>query len=230
LLNGYSRILQQPGNEPRLNSDFPRDWARILPATLQPFLQPLRTKVSRPIIGTRPCWTINSVQLRLILQKDRLRGAKFAVHYPLGITAMPVRYSKTFRSGTPEYPTPRLLVERMIAELVSSRQWGWVTFETKPTKHFVEVALEGDDELVINAAYGFSEDYQTLFARQQVTVPDGWRVTKFKKKGWLGAGTMLLTTGIRDVDRIAEFIDGLFPALYGEQASYQLSGTFQSSP
>ena len=113
---------------------------------------------------------------------------------------MPARYSKTFCSGTPGYPTPRLLVERMVGELV------------------------------INAAYGFSEDYQALFARQQVTIPDGWRVTKFKTKGWLGTGTMLLTTGIRDVDRIAPFVDRLFAALYGEQAGYKLSGIFQSSP
>src|SRR5665213_1916110 len=143
---------------------------------------------------------------------------------------MAAKYSKTVRSGTPEYPAPRLLVERMVAELVSARQWGWVTFETKPMKHFVEVALEGDTDLVINAAYGFSEDYQTLFAQQKITIPDGWLVSKFKKKGWLGAGTMLLMTGIRDVDRIAEFVDRLFPALYGEQPSYQLSGIFQSSP
>ena len=142
---------------------------------------------------------------------------------------MPARYSMTFYSGTPEYPTPRLLVERMVGELVSFRQWGWVTFETKPMKHFVEVALEGDDELVINAAYGFSEDYQALFARQQLTIPDGWRVTKFKKKGWFGTGTMLLTTGIQDVDRIAPFVDRLFASLYGEQAGYKLSGIFQSS-
>ena len=143
---------------------------------------------------------------------------------------MPAKYSKTFRSGTPEYPSPRLLVERMVAELVSSRQWGWVTFETKPMKHFVEVALEGDADLVINVAYGFSEDYQALFARQKIAIPDGWRVSKFKKKGWFGAGTMLLTTGISDVDRIAEFVDRLFPAFYGEQPSYELSGIFQSSP
>ena len=140
------------------------------------------------------------------------------------------RHSKTFRSGTPEYPTPRLLVERMVSELASSREWGWVTFETKHMMHFVEVALEGDDELVINAAYGFSEDYRTLFARQQVTIPDGWRVTKFKKKGWLGTGTMLLTTGVRDVDRITLFVDRLFLALYGEERSYELNGIFQSSP
>jgi hypothetical protein len=140
---------------------------------------------------------------------------------------MAATFSKTSRSGTPEFPTPRLLVERMVAELVSSRQWSWVTFETKPTKHFVEVALEGDDELVINVAYGFSEDYQPLFARQGVVIPDGWRVSKFKPKGWLGAGTMLLTTGIRDVDRVADFVGRLFPALYGEQPSYILSGLYQ---
>src|SRR5262245_35457903 len=86
--------------------------------------------------------------------------------------------SKTARSGTPEYPTPKVLVERMVAELVSSQRWSWVTFETKPMKHFVEVALEGDDELVINVAYGFSEDYQSLFARQSIAIPDGWRVSK----------------------------------------------------
>jgi hypothetical protein len=95
-------------------------------------------------------------------------------------------------------------------------------------KHFVEVALEGDNELVINVAYGFSEDYQALFARQSMVIPDGWRVSKFKKKGWLGAGTMLLTTGIRDVDRVAEFVDRLFPALYDERQDYQLSGVYQS--
>jgi hypothetical protein len=137
-------------------------------------------------------------------------------------------YSKTNRSGTPEYSTPRLLIARMVGELVSSREWSWVTFETKSTKHFVEVALEGDDELVVNVAYGFSEDYQSLFARQNVTIPDGWKVSKFKKKGWLGAGTLLLTTGIRDVDRIADFVDRVFPALYGEPKDFQLSGVYQS--
>src|SRR5215469_6259569 len=109
---------------------------------------------------------------------------------------MPARYSRTFHSGTPEYPTPRVLVERMLSELVSSRRWGWATFETHPMKHFVEVALEGDDRLLINMAYGFSEDYQSLFARQQVAIPEGWRVSRFEKKGWLGAGTMLLITGV----------------------------------
>ena len=148
----------------------------------------------------------------------------------LGITArtMFASASKTARSGTPEYPTSRVLVERMIAELVSSRQWSWVTFETKPMKHLVEVALEGDDELVINVAYGFAEDYQTLFARQSITIPDGWRVSQFKKKGWFGVGTMLLTTGIRDIDRIAEFVAHLLPALYDEPQDFQLSGVYQS--
>jgi hypothetical protein len=141
---------------------------------------------------------------------------------------MSIAYSKTSRSGTPEFPTPRLLVERMVAELISSRQWSWVTFETKPMKHFVEVALEGDDKLVVNVAYGFSEDYRPLFERQKVAIPDGWRVSKFKKKNWLGAGKMLLTTGIRDVDRVAEFVDRLFPALYDERRDYKLSGVYQS--
>jgi hypothetical protein len=136
--------------------------------------------------------------------------------------------SKIARSGTPEYPTPRVLVERMVADLVSSRRWSWVTFETKAMKHFVEVALEGADELVINVAYGFCEDYQSLFARQSITIPNGWRVTQFKPKGWLGTGTFLLATGVSDVDRIAEVIEQLFPALYGEPMDYQLRGVFQS--
>ena len=84
-------------------------------------------------------------------------------------------------------------------------------------KHFVEVAREGDDELVINVAYGFAEDYQALLARRGITIRDGWRVSKFKPKGWLGAGTFLLTTGLRDVDRIAQFVDRLFRALYGDR-------------
>jgi hypothetical protein len=63
--------------------------------------------------------------------------------------------SETARSGTAELPTPRRLVERMLAELISSQRWSWVTFETNDANHFVEVALEGDDELVINIAYGF---------------------------------------------------------------------------
>ena len=136
--------------------------------------------------------------------------------------------SSTARSGTPESPTPRVLVERMVTELVSSQRWSWVTFETKEMKHFVEVALEGDNELVINVAYEFSEDYRSLFTRESITIPDGWRVSKFKPKGWIGAGTFLLTTGVRDIVRIAEFIDRLFPALYGESPDYQLSGVFQS--
>ena len=136
--------------------------------------------------------------------------------------------SKTARSGTPEYQTPRVLVERMVAELVSSQRWSWITFETTPMKHFVEVAYDGGDELEISVAYGFSEDYQSLFTRQDVTIPDGWRVTKFKQKGWLGGGTMLLATGVRDIDRIAGFIDRVFPALYGEAQDYQLSGVYQS--
>jgi len=116
----------------------------------------------------------------------------------------------------------------MVSELVSSRRWSWVTFETKPMKHFVEVALQGDDELVVNVAYGFSEDYEPLFERQRVVIPDDWRVSKFKKKSWFGTGTMLLTTSIRDVHRVAEFVDRLFLALYGEQQGYSLSGVYQS--
>lgn len=136
--------------------------------------------------------------------------------------------SKTARSGTPEYPTPHVLVQRMVVELVSSKRWSWVTFETKPMKHFVEVAHDGGDEVEINVAYGFSEDYQSLFARQGITIPDGWRVSEFKPKGWLGTGTMLLAAGARDVDRIGAFVEHLFPALYGEQPDYQLSGVYQS--
>jgi hypothetical protein len=116
----------------------------------------------------------------------------------------------------------------MVSELVSSQRWSWVTFETKPMKHFVEVAYDGGEELEINVAYRFSEDYQSLFARQGVTIPEGWRMSKFKKKGWIGAGTMLLTTGSRDVDRIAEFVDRAFPGLYGEPKDYELSGVYQS--
>jgi len=136
--------------------------------------------------------------------------------------------SKTARSGTPDYPTPRVLVERMVAGLVNAQRWSWVTFETKPLKHFVEVALAGDDELEINVAYGFAEDYQTLFARKNIQLPDDWRVTEFKKKGWLGAGSLLLSTGIRDVDRIAGFVAHLFPALYDEPPDFQLNGIYRS--
>jgi hypothetical protein len=39
---------------------------------------------------------------------------------------------------------------------------------------------------------------------------------------------MLLTTGTRDTDRIAQFISHLFPALYGEPQDFQLSGVYQS--
>lgn len=119
-------------------------------------------------------------------------------------------------------------MERMIVELVNSRQWSWVTFETLPMKHVVEVALEGDEELVINVAYGFPEDYQSLFTRRSITIPVGWRVSHFKKKDWLGAGTMLLVTGVHDVDRIAEFIAHLFPDLYSEPQDFQSSGVYQS--
>ncbi len=134
--------------------------------------------------------------------------------------------SKILRSGSAEYPTPRSLVQHMVAEMITSRRWSWVTFETKPMKHFVEVAHE-EDELIVNLAYGFSEDYESLFARQGVTIPEGWRVSEFKKKGWLTGGTMLLVTSIRDQERIAEFVARLFPSLYGADAGYELTGVFQ---
>jgi hypothetical protein len=53
-------------------------------------------------------------------------------------------------------------------------------------------------------------------------------VSEFKTKRWFRAGSFLLTTGIRDVDRVAGFVAGLFPALYGEPQDYQLTGVFQS--
>jgi hypothetical protein len=34
---------------------------------------------------------------------------------------------------------------------------------------------------------------------------------------------MLLTTSIHDQARVAEFVDRLFPALYGAERSYQLA-------
>lgn len=115
----------------------------------------------------------------------------------------------------------------MVAELVATREWNWVTFETKPMKHFAEVALEGEDLLEINVAYGFSEHFQTLFGRQKVSIPAGWQVREFREESWLRGGSMLLTTGVRDVDRIGKFIDQLFPAIYGEPQGYILRGHYQ---
>jgi hypothetical protein len=39
---------------------------------------------------------------------------------------------------------------------------------------------------------------------------------------------MLLATDIHDVDRVVEFVDRLFPALYDEQPGYVLKGIYQS--
>lgn len=130
------------------------------------------------------------------------------------------------QSGSVEHPTPRSLIQHMVAQLVASQHWSWVTFETKPMKHFVEVAHEGV-ELIMNVAYPFKEEYKALFAEQGVTIPENWRVSEFKKKDWITAGTMLLVTNINDQEQVAEFVDRLFPALYGEDVSYKLAGTYR---
>jgi hypothetical protein len=135
--------------------------------------------------------------------------------------------SKRARSGTPHYPTPRLLVEHMVSELVNSRRRGWVTFETRAMKHFVEVAYDEDDALEVNVAYRFAEHYRALFARQKVTIPDGWRVREFKQKGWFLPGTLILATGVGDAVRIAHFVDCVFLSIYGERKDYQLSGDYR---
>ena len=141
---------------------------------------------------------------------------------------MSLNSTRTAHSGTPEYPTPCVLVERMVNELVSTEKWNWVTFETEPMKHFVEVAHDGGDDLEINVAYGFSEDYKDLFARHGLSIPDDWLVKEFKKKGWLGSGTMLLAATVREIDRVALFIDVCFKTIYGKSEGYQLSGVFRS--
>jgi hypothetical protein len=135
-------------------------------------------------------------------------------------------FSRKLRSGGADYPTPHSLIRHMVAELIGSRRWSWVTFETKPLKRFVEVAVEGD-KLIVNVGYGFREDYQTVFNRQGVTFPDGWHVDEFEKQGWFTGGTMLLSTSIHDRDRVADFVDRLFPALFGEPKDYRLAGIYQ---
>jgi hypothetical protein len=101
-----------------------------------------------------------------------------------------------------------------------------VTFETTAPKHFVEVALEGGD-LILNLSYKFSEDYQSLFARHGITIPEGWRVREFKKKGWLFAGTMLLQTSTDDQERVSKFVAELFSALYGANPNNELIGVYR---
>ena len=135
--------------------------------------------------------------------------------------------SRTTCSGTAEYPTPCVLVERLVAELIATERWSWVSFETKP-KCFVQFAHDGGEDLEINMAYSYSEDYQSLFARHGLSIPDGWRMNEFKKKGWLSAGTMLLGASVRSIDTIAQFTDRCFKTIYGEPEDYQLSGVFQS--
>ena len=112
-------------------------------------------------------------------------------------------------------------------ELVRSQKWSWVTFETGSRKHFVEVAFDPPQVVAINVAYPHSEDYRVLFSRKEIELPAGWRVKEFKQKRWYAAGLMLLLTTPAEIDRIPEFVDLLFRALYGERADYQLKGVFQ---
>jgi hypothetical protein len=132
---------------------------------------------------------------------------------------------RPLRSGSAEHPTPRDLVRDMVAGLVASKRWSWVTFESK-LRRFVEVAHD-DETLTLNVAYPFTEDYQTLFAERGIAIPAGWTVTEFKRKGCFNAGVILLQTDIDDQERVADFIVHLFPALLGEKANFALSGTYQ---
>src|SRR5450432_3493107 len=103
--------------------------------------------------------------------------------------------SKTFQSGTKEYPTAHAMVERMVGDLVGAREWSWVTFESGDS--FVEVALEGPSDVLINVAYPFSDEYEIRFARHKLSIPAGWDVTLFKKKGWFFAGVLELKADAR---------------------------------
>ncbi|HUA68837.1 MAG TPA: hypothetical protein VMA13_09850 [Candidatus Saccharimonadales bacterium] len=134
--------------------------------------------------------------------------------------------SSTRHSGTPESPTPGDLIRNMVTELSSRHPQSWVTFETKRAKHFAEVAEE-PDSLVVYVAYPFSEDYPTLFARHGLVIPDGWQIKKFRKKRWCIGGGMILKTRPGDRERVINFLERLFPALYGVGSDYKLSGYFQ---
>ena len=137
------------------------------------------------------------------------------------------RYSRQFKSGTPEYPTLKSLLENLLKELITSTKWEWVTFQAKQSnRHFVEIAKNRDNSLEINVSYFFSEDYFSLFPSRQIRIPDGWQLTKFKKKGWFGTGTMLLATNINDTPRVMEFVNELFTKLYGEQENSRIYGHF----
>jgi len=130
------------------------------------------------------------------------------------------------RSATPEHPTVKLLIRNMLTELLAYHQKGWVTFETKRAKCFAEVAQEGED-LIVFVSYPFSENYQTLFPRHGITIPEGWQIKKFSKKFWLLSGGMVLMTNLNDQDRVVDFIARLFPSLYGADPDYRLTAYFQ---
>ncbi|MBC7783257.1 MAG: hypothetical protein H7144_05405 [Burkholderiales bacterium] len=136
-----------------------------------------------------------------------------------------MRYPKTFQSGTIECPIPHAMVERMVGELVREREWSWVTFESG--RGFVEVALKGSSDVVINIAYPFKDEYQARFARDNLSIPAGLEVMRFKTKGWFFAGFLELKADATEVQRVAEFVSRVFPALYGLPPNYRLSGTYQ---
>ncbi|MFO1449880.1 MAG: hypothetical protein U1F61_17105 [Opitutaceae bacterium] len=96
-------------------------------------------------------------------------------------------------------------IARVLVELASDYDRGWVTLECQASNQVVEVAFD-DPHFVLNIPHTESQGLLPRLLQVGIAIPTGWVVKKDKKKTLLSMGFLEVEVQKHQRDELAEFI------------------------
>ncbi len=122
-------------------------------------------------------------------------------------------FSRTFRSGSTEHPTPRDLIRGLLNKLFASESKEWVHFEATDPSHWLEIA-NGGDSLMVKLSFPFAQSIEEVFQESGVTVPAAWPRTAYRQRGWWSAGNLQFMAPRDDLEQVVAFSEEVFQRLF----------------
>lgn len=108
-----------------------------------------------------------------------------------------------------EYPTPQDVFREALQEMLERAARSRCRFGDADSSVRVEVARKGRN-LQIKLPYPYRVGLADVLMEQGVTVPEGWRIVRFRRKGLLLQGRITYLAPREDLDRVVVFLDNFF--------------------
>jgi hypothetical protein len=137
-----------------------------------------------------------------------------------------VTSSNRVRNLTKEYPSSSDVFRHLLNKLIVVGGERWIHFDGPKKEAWVEVANDLNDFLELNFSFPFKGNPQELFAKNQIVVPNDWKLIQYKPKrlGGFFAGYACYSIPKNSSDSLLPFIDDLFLKLFACAKDYPVSG------